>query len=131
MKSCSDSPCDARFINHDTNKADKCMFCAHRVDAGLLPACVETCVGGAGRQQQAQGQREQAEEGDEGRRGATSGPHGCKNRLLADARQVRRRGVRTDPLQKGGGAPAVDRRPNGAPEAPPQRSMTSGSTRSR
>lgn len=40
-------PYDARFINHDTNKADKCTFCAHRIDAGLLPACVETCVGGA------------------------------------------------------------------------------------
>ncbi|KON81561.1 4Fe-4S dicluster domain-containing protein [Azoarcus sp. PA01] len=40
-------PFDARFINHETNKADKCTFCAHRVDAGLLPACVETCVGGA------------------------------------------------------------------------------------
>jgi len=40
-------PYDARFINHDTNKADKCTFCAHRVDEGLLPACVETCVGGA------------------------------------------------------------------------------------
>ena len=40
-------PYDARFINHDTGKADKCTFCAHRIDAGLLPACVETCVGGA------------------------------------------------------------------------------------
>ncbi|MBS7791464.1 4Fe-4S dicluster domain-containing protein [Roseococcus sp. SDR] len=40
-------PYDARFINHTTQKADKCTFCAHRVDAGLLPACVETCVGGA------------------------------------------------------------------------------------
>lgn len=40
-------PYDARFINHDTNTADKCTFCAHRVDAGLLPACVESCVGGA------------------------------------------------------------------------------------
>jgi tetrathionate reductase subunit B len=38
-------PYDARFINHDTGTADKCTFCAHRVDAGLLPACVETCVG--------------------------------------------------------------------------------------
>lgn len=40
-------PYDARFINHATGKADKCTFCAHRVDAGLLPACVESCVGGA------------------------------------------------------------------------------------
>jgi tetrathionate reductase subunit B len=40
-------PYDARFINHDTGKADKCTFCSHRLEAGLLPACVETCVGGA------------------------------------------------------------------------------------
>ncbi len=40
-------PYDARFINHETNTADKCTFCAHRVEVGLLPACVETCVGGA------------------------------------------------------------------------------------
>lgn len=40
-------PYDARFINGDTLKADKCTFCLHRVDAGLLPGCVETCVGGA------------------------------------------------------------------------------------
>lgn len=40
-------PYDARFINSETNTADKCTFCAHRVEAGLLPACVETCVGGA------------------------------------------------------------------------------------
>ncbi|MDD2845540.1 MAG: 4Fe-4S dicluster domain-containing protein [Rhodoferax sp.] len=40
-------PFDARFINHDTGKADKCTFCSHRLEAGLLPACVETCVGGA------------------------------------------------------------------------------------
>lgn len=40
-------PYDARFINHDTQTADKCTFCFHRTQAGLLPACVETCVGGA------------------------------------------------------------------------------------
>lgn len=39
-------PYDGRFLNHDTGKADKCTLCAHRLDAGLLPACVETCVGG-------------------------------------------------------------------------------------
>lgn len=40
-------PYDARFINSETNTADKCTFCVHRLEAGLLPACVETCVGGA------------------------------------------------------------------------------------
>ena len=40
-------PYEARFVNHETGKADKCTFCSHRVEAGLLPACVETCVGGA------------------------------------------------------------------------------------
>ena len=38
-------PYDARFVNHRTNKTDKCTFCLHRIQAGLLPACVETCVG--------------------------------------------------------------------------------------
>ena len=40
-------PYGARFINTETKKADKCTFCINRVKAGLLPACVETCVGGA------------------------------------------------------------------------------------
>ena len=40
-------PYDARFINHETQTADKCTFCEHRLEAGLLPACVESCVGGA------------------------------------------------------------------------------------
>jgi len=36
-------PYDARFFNEETRVADKCTMCAHRVDAGRLPACVETC----------------------------------------------------------------------------------------
>lgn len=40
-------PYDARFINHETQTADKCTFCEHRLEVGLLPACVESCVGGA------------------------------------------------------------------------------------
>lgn len=40
-------PYGARFVSEATETADKCTFCVHRVDAGLLPACVETCVGGA------------------------------------------------------------------------------------
>lgn len=42
-------PYGARFLNHETKTADKCTFCAHRLAAGLLPACVENCVGGARR----------------------------------------------------------------------------------
>ncbi len=40
-------PYDARFLNPHTGFADKCDFCAVRVSQGLVPACVETCVGGA------------------------------------------------------------------------------------
>lgn len=40
-------PYGARFLNHETRTADKCTFCQHRLAAGLLPACVESCVGGA------------------------------------------------------------------------------------
>ncbi|NCB19620.1 MAG: 4Fe-4S dicluster domain-containing protein [Bacteroidia bacterium] len=40
-------PYDKRFFNPITYVADKCTLCAHRLDAGLLPACVESCVGGA------------------------------------------------------------------------------------
>ena len=42
-------PYGARFLNHETRTADKCTFCVHRIAAGLLPACVENCVGGARR----------------------------------------------------------------------------------
>lgn len=40
-------PYDARFINPVSQVADKCTFCVERVDAGLLPACVTSCVGRA------------------------------------------------------------------------------------
>jgi tetrathionate reductase subunit B len=40
-------PYGARFLNHQAKAADKCSLCAHRLDAGLLPACVETCLGKA------------------------------------------------------------------------------------
>lgn len=40
-------PYDARFVNPVRKTAEKCTFCYHRVQMGLLPACVTTCVGGA------------------------------------------------------------------------------------
>jgi tetrathionate reductase subunit B len=40
-------PYDARFLNPITGFADKCDFCIHRVSKGLVPSCVNTCVGGA------------------------------------------------------------------------------------
>jgi len=40
-------PYDARFLNELTGAADKCDFCLHRVKQGLVPACVNTCVGQA------------------------------------------------------------------------------------
>ncbi len=40
-------PYDARFLNPVTGVADKCDFCIHRVSKGLLPSCVNSCVGGA------------------------------------------------------------------------------------
>ncbi|MEJ2202619.1 MAG: polysulfide reductase NrfD [Gemmatimonadota bacterium] len=36
-------PYDAIFINPDDRSAEKCNFCAHRIDVGLEPACVVVC----------------------------------------------------------------------------------------
>ncbi len=36
-------PYQARYIDPVRKVADKCTFCAHRVDQGLVPACVNTC----------------------------------------------------------------------------------------
>lgn len=43
-KSCMQAcPYDALYINPNTNTAEKCNFCAHRVEAQLEPACVIVC----------------------------------------------------------------------------------------
>src|SRR5262245_7415488 len=43
-KSCMQAcPYDALYINPNTNTAEKCNFCAHRVEVGLQPACVIVC----------------------------------------------------------------------------------------
>jgi Fe-S-cluster-containing dehydrogenase component/formate-dependent nitrite reductase membrane component NrfD len=36
-------PYDAIFINPADHSAEKCNFCAHRIDSGLEPACVVVC----------------------------------------------------------------------------------------
>jgi Fe-S-cluster-containing dehydrogenase component/formate-dependent nitrite reductase membrane component NrfD len=36
-------PYDAIFINPNDHSAEKCNFCAHRLDLGLEPACVVVC----------------------------------------------------------------------------------------
>lgn len=40
-------PYDARYLNSVSHTADKCSLCVDRLDAGLLPSCVTTCVGRA------------------------------------------------------------------------------------
>lgn len=36
-------PYDAIFINPELHSAEKCNFCAHRIDLGMEPACVLVC----------------------------------------------------------------------------------------
>lgn len=40
MQAC---PYDALYLNEDTGGAEKCHFCAHRVENGLKPACEVVC----------------------------------------------------------------------------------------
>lgn len=43
-KSCMQGcPYDALYLNEDTGTAEKCHFCAHRVEQGLAPACAVVC----------------------------------------------------------------------------------------
>src|SRR5262249_41871141 len=43
-KSCMQAcPYDALYINPNTNTAEKCNYCAHRVENGIEPACVIVC----------------------------------------------------------------------------------------
>lgn len=43
-KSCMQAcPYDALYLNEDTGGAEKCHFCAHRVEVGLKPACEVVC----------------------------------------------------------------------------------------
>ena len=37
-------PYDARYVSPASKQADKCDFCAARLDRGLQPACVTTCT---------------------------------------------------------------------------------------
>ena len=38
-------PYDARYLHHEKGVVNKCTFCVNRIDKGLKPACVITCVG--------------------------------------------------------------------------------------
>ncbi len=43
-KACMNAcPYDAIYINPQTNTANKCNFCNHRIEVGLEPACVVVC----------------------------------------------------------------------------------------
>jgi Fe-S-cluster-containing dehydrogenase component len=36
-------PYGAIYMDPETNTADKCTYCAHRVEGGMMPACVVAC----------------------------------------------------------------------------------------
>ncbi|MHB1418438.1 MAG: 4Fe-4S dicluster domain-containing protein [Bacillota bacterium] len=38
---------NARFMSPESGYANKCTLCVHRVDNGVVPACVNTCIGRA------------------------------------------------------------------------------------
>ena len=40
-------PYEARFFHPEKRIADKCDFCLHRVDKGIVPSCVNTCLANA------------------------------------------------------------------------------------
>ncbi len=40
-------PYGARYLNEETGTVDKCTLCIHRLEKGLEPACVATCLGKA------------------------------------------------------------------------------------
>ena len=40
-------PYGVRYYNEDQGVIEKCTLCAHRLEVGQVPACVETCVASA------------------------------------------------------------------------------------
>ena len=92
-------PYDARFINHETQTADKCTFCEHRLEVGLLPACVKAAWAARAhhRRPERSGQRDLAPDGrEQGRhQGAQARDENRSARLLHRiARRVRASGGR-------------------------------------
>lgn len=44
MVSC---PYGVRYLDESKGVVDKCTWCVHRVEEGLVPSCVNTCIAGA------------------------------------------------------------------------------------
>jgi anaerobic selenocysteine-containing dehydrogenase/Fe-S-cluster-containing hydrogenase component 2 len=47
LKCAEKCPYKAIDINSETGQAEKCDFCSHRIEAGSLPVCAESCMGKA------------------------------------------------------------------------------------